>query len=86
MQQEWSVSFNDIRYLSIECPDCRTRVVLDMKEISELARRQDDSFAPAECPGCLKKYDSAIRLNVNKLQALYEAMLPVGGQISFRSS
>jgi hypothetical protein len=42
------------------------------------------AFTPKECPGCLTEYDSAIRLALDRLQKVYEALMPIAGRISFR--
>lgn len=84
MRQEPVVSLTDLRYVSIECPLCRTRVVLDMAEISEHAKKEG-VFAPAECPGCRVRYDTAIRPGIDQFQQAYQKLVPIAG-ISFHGA
>jgi hypothetical protein len=60
MQSEFIVSLSDLRYVEIHCSNCSTKVTLDMKNPSELSEKHG-FFAPKECPGCRREYDSAIR-------------------------
>ena len=83
MQREIVVSLEDIQYVCIECPLCTTRVTLDMKERSAHAKARD-VFAPTQCPACRNAYDSAIRDNVDHMQRVYELLLKVSKQITFR--
>lgn len=85
MHQEPVVSLADLRCVSIECPLCRTKVVLDMEEISEHAKKYS-MFAPAGCPGCRVDYDTAVRAAVDQFQKAYQTLMPVAGRVSFHSA
>lgn len=82
MHKEIVIS-QDLRYISIECSHCKTRVVMDMKDDHKLSKEQG-SFSPKECPACLAKYDSAIPNNVDYLRRTYVGMLPIADSITFR--
>jgi hypothetical protein len=60
----------------------KTRVILDMAEPSEYAKNKS-VFAPGQCPGCKTQYDSAIQENVNLMQRIYGALLPVQDRVTF---
>ena len=83
MYQETVISMADLRYVGIECPHCRTRVILDMKETAALAV-EHGIFAPRICPGCRTPYDSAIQPNIDNLQRAYQSLLEIADSISFR--
>lgn len=82
MHKGISVSICDLRYICIQCPQCKTRVILDMKERSAVAEKHD-FFAPMECPGCRGQYDSALRETIDKLQKLYGPLGKIADRISF---
>lgn len=84
MHKELVTSIADLRYVCIECPHCRTKVILDMREKSSFAEKQG-IFAPKSCPGCHSPYDSAIQPNVDNLQRAYQSLLELADRISFRS-
>ena len=63
MHKQFVVSLADLRYVRIECPQCKTKVILDMQEKSATAEK-NNFFAPKECPGCRNDYDSAIAASV----------------------
>ena len=83
MHKEIVISLKDLRYISIECPLCKSRVIMDMKETHKIAKEQD-SFSPRKCPACLVSYDTAIPSNINRLQETYVGLLPIADRISFR--
>ncbi len=71
MRKQIVISLADLRFVSVECPECRTVVTMDMQEPHEFAQKHD-AFTPKECPGCSRQYDSAIRPNVDKFQKAYQ--------------
>jgi hypothetical protein len=83
MHKELVVSLADLRYVSISCPQCRTKVILDMKEPSERVNKQG-IFAPKSCPGCLNSYDTAIQPSVDAFQRVYAALSAIAERVSFR--
>ncbi len=83
MQKQFVISLCDLRYVCIECPHCKAVVTLDMKETSEFQSKQG-VFAPKECPGCRKAYDTAIPPNVDSFQRSYKALLEIAERVSFR--
>jgi len=83
MYKQFVVSLADLRYVSIACPKCRTKVVLDMEEPSAFSRKQD-FFAPKECPGCRKDYDTDIRPAIDRFQQAYQSVLEIADRITFQ--
>lgn len=82
MRKQYVISLDDLRHVSIECPRCRARVTLDMKERPELPGKQP-MFAPKICPGCHEPYDSAIQPNVDALQRAYQSLAAIADRIRF---
>lgn len=85
MHKELVVSIADLRYVCIECPHCRTKVVLDMKEPSEVSKKYN-FFTPKECPGCRTAYDTAIQPSIDSLQRSYTSLMQIADRISFRGN
>jgi hypothetical protein len=83
MQKQFVVSLADLRFISIECPTCRTIVTMDMKEPHELTKKYD-AFTPKDCPACRHQYDSAVRPGVDALQRAYAALGTIADRVSFR--
>jgi hypothetical protein len=82
-QNEVIVSLPDIRYVEIHCSHCTTKVTLDMQEPSEFSKKHG-VFAPTECPGCRKGYDTAVRPAVDAFQQAYQSLLEIPKSITFR--
>lgn len=83
MYKELAISISDLRYVCIECPACRTKVVLDMKEKCGFAQKYG-IFTPKKCPGCDAPYDTAIQPNIHAFHHAYQILLPIADRISFR--
>jgi hypothetical protein len=83
MHRELVVSLADLRYITIHCPLCKTKVILDMEEPPAFTQKRD-SFAPKRCAGCEGLYDSAIVPAVNSLQHSYQSLRAIADRISFR--
>lgn len=82
MRKQLSVSLSDFRYVCIECPRCKTRVILDMKNKAAFAV-EHGFFTPRDCPACKTPYDSAVRPNIDQLQRAYEALFEIADRITF---
>jgi len=82
-QNEIIVSLSDLRFVEIHCSQCTTKVTLDMREPSEFSVKQG-VFAPKECPGCRKNYDSAIRPAVDDFQRAYHSLSEFPNSVTFR--
>lgn len=83
MRKQMIVGLGDFRYVSIECPRCHTRLVLDMQK-REFAN-EHNFFTPKICPGCSSNYDSAIQPNVDRLQVAYEGLMEIADRVTFLS-
>ncbi len=83
MTKEVVVSLSEIRYVSVACGNCTTRVVLDLQDKSDHAKKYG-LILSGECPGCRRTYDSAMNPGLSELQRAYDSLLPIEGNISFR--
>lgn len=70
MHKELLLSLSDIRYISIGCPSCATRVVLDLGEAPAVDRNTGDPILPRACPNCRSPFDSAL---ISAVRTLREA-------------
>ena len=82
-QNETIVFLSDLRFVEIHCSHCTTKVTLDTKEPSEFSIKHS-VFAPKECPGCRKDYDTAVRPAVDNFQQAYRSLLEIPKSITFR--
>jgi hypothetical protein len=83
MHEETVVALGDLQFVCIECPHCKTRVILDMEQKFEFSG--GIFFAPETCPGCRKPFDSAIPASLNALQRAYLAVpKPLRPAITFQ--
>jgi NAD-dependent SIR2 family protein deacetylase len=82
-QNETIVFLSDLRFVEIHCSHCSTKVTLDMQEPSEFSK-QHGFFAPKECPGCRKDFDTAIRPAVDAFQRAYRSLSEIPKSITFR--
>jgi hypothetical protein len=83
MQSDFVISLSDMRYVEIHCEHCRTKVTLDMQDVSEFSEKYG-AFAPKTCPGCRKDYDTAIMPAVDAFQRAYQSLLQIPKSITFR--
>lgn len=82
MRKQTVISLSDFRHVSIECPHCHTRVILDMGKPSGFAT-QHGSFSPVKCPGCNADYDSSITPGINALQRAFAGLAAMATHITF---
>ncbi len=83
MHKQFVVSLADLRFVSVECPTCKTVVTMDMKEPHEL-KVKHDAFTPKDCSACRHQYDSAIRPGVDAFQRAYAALVGIADRVTFR--
>ncbi len=83
MTNEAVISLEDIRCVSVSCLNCKTKVLLDLREKSDHADRYGLTL-PGECPVCRKPYDSALNGALTSLQVAYDAVRVIENRLSFR--
>ena len=83
MYKELVCSLADIRYVSVSCQHCKTRVLLDLKEPTEFSKMHDNAMLPKECPGCRKGYDTALGVGLDALQKAYVELARIERCIGF---
>ncbi len=84
MRKAFVISLADLRFVSVACQHCRTRVLLDLQQPSEHAMKIGE-LLPDECPGCRKHYDSALVPGLLALQSAYRDLLKIEKQIEFQT-
>ena len=75
MKTQLLVSMHDLRYATISCPHCFTRVILDFE--SEFQPPRSPFVCPTECPRCNSHFDSAVPKAVESMQSAYKALARV---------
>jgi hypothetical protein len=86
MRKEAVFSIQELRHVSITCPHCGTKVILDMARYEPRASRDYVGFAPRSCPAlsCKKPYDSAI-VALDTLQEVYALLAKLEGVVWFHA-
>ena len=87
MRDQFVVSFQDLRFVTLFCHHCKTRVTLDLNaefepHISGRAR----FISPRECPRCNNSFDSAVPGAVDAMQKIYKALAPLKDAVTFTGS
>jgi hypothetical protein len=68
----------DLRYVSITCGKCSTRVVVDMESEPARAGGQTGQVMPSVCPSCHADFDSALK-RLNGWREVYAGLKDVNG-------
>lgn len=76
MRSQNVVSIEDLRFATIACRHCNTRLALDLSVEFSLD-------PPRECPRCRNPFDSAIPAALGALQRAYKALAPLGEAVTF---
>jgi len=84
MHRQLVISLEDLRYVSIECPNCNSVLTLDMQKESE-HQKKHRLFVPGLCTVCQKGFDSAMPY-VTQFRDIYLTLLPIASKITFRGS
>ena len=87
MQQQSVVSIADLRFFTVSCPVCHTRVTVDLGFVAkspEFPLPAQGAFLEKECPRCSRKFDGAISAVVQDLQNVYHlALVALGDTVTF---
>ena len=62
--------FNDLRFVCLVCPHCRTQFKLDM-DMKVLGAGKRQVFIPEKCGICFEHFDSGIREGLTELYGAY---------------
>jgi hypothetical protein len=81
MHDDVIVSVSDLRFVTLACRHCNTRVTLDLEAEFEPPRAPFRS--PRECPRCGNPFDSAVPGAAELMQRVYKAVAGLGGDVTF---
>lgn len=81
MRDQIVVSVRDLRFATLVCRHCNTRVALDLDAEFDLPRTPFRALR--ECPRCANPYDSAVPQAVEAMQKVYKALAAVGDAVTF---
>ena len=81
MHDQFVVSIQDLRLVTILCPQCSTKVTLDLEV--EFAPPRSPFKVPDECPRCGNRFDSAIPRAIEGIQKIYKALAQLGDAVTF---
>jgi len=83
MHEQFVVSISDLRFATLFCRHCNTRVSLDLDAEFEPGGRREPFRSPRECPRCANPYDSAVPEAVNSMRKVYKALASLGNAVTF---
>jgi len=84
MHKQTVVSIQDLRFVTILCRRCNTKVTLDLD--TEFAKPRSGRFmVPRECPRCQDPFDSVLPPSIEDLQRVYKSLAVVPGAVTFTS-
>jgi hypothetical protein len=86
MYQQSVVSIKDLRFATLACPRCNTRVTVDLNAEFEPESRRRPFVAPRACPRCDTPFDSAVPEAVDSLQEVYKALAKLGSAVTFTAN
>ena len=76
------ISVKDLRFATVVCRHCNTRVTLDLE--TELQSDRHKPFSvPKECPRCHSPFDSVLPGAVVELQQIYKALVGLKDAVTF---
>jgi hypothetical protein len=80
MRSQFVISVADLRFATIVCARCNTRVTLDLGVVATAA-----FDTPQQCPRCAAAFDSAVRPAVNAIQKAYQSLARLEDAVAFTS-
>lgn len=81
MHDQVIVSIQDLRYATLFCRHCNTRVSLDLD--AEFKAPRMPFRALRECPRCANPFDSAVPTAIEDIQRAYKALVSLGNAVTF---
>lgn len=69
---ELIIDFEELSQLSIPCPKCLTRVVLDLND--------PEARIPEACPSCAEEYDGGFRTSLHTFRQIYRKLSDPGAR------
>lgn len=82
MRKQFVVGLKDLRFATLLCARCNTRVTLDLDTEFDVPTRIPFR-TPTECPRCNTQFDSAVPRAIDAMQRVYKALTPVSKSVSF---
>lgn len=84
MHKQTVVSIQDLRFVTILCRHCNTKVTMDLK-VEFPQPRTSRFIVPRECPRCQDSFDSVLPPSIEALQRVYSSLAAVPGGVTFTS-
>jgi DNA-directed RNA polymerase subunit RPC12/RpoP len=85
MHEQTVVSIKDLRFATLRCPHCRTRVTLDLA-LSLGYQGRSASLAPDQCPRCGSALHSNVAPGLEHLQKAYALLAKLGNSVTFTAN
>lgn len=82
MHEQTVVSIKDLRFATLACAHCHTRITLDLELEFEVPGRPR-FLVPRQCPRCSGPLDSAVPSAIEAVQKVYKALVDLRGALTF---
>ena len=86
MREQTIVSIQDLRFATLYCRDCNTRVTLDLDAEFKPESDRPPFEAPKECPRCANRFDSAVPEAINNIRKGWKALSRLDNAVTFESA
>ncbi len=77
MKKQMLISIRDLRFATLVCTQCETRVTLDFASQFQPASGPRPFEPPQKCPQCGQRYDSNVPDAIKTLHQVYRALAGV---------
>jgi hypothetical protein len=86
MLKELIVSIADLRYASVTCAHCKTKVTVDLSYLPQPqpGKIPEEILPLSQCPTCRAMFDSRIPENIGNLRKTYQNLVANGVLVSFQ--
>jgi hypothetical protein len=82
MHKQFIFSIKDLRFVTISCTNCKTRVTMDL-QIECKSPERAEFPPPSACPRCRNPFDSAVSPAIESLQGVYRSLAGLASTVSF---
>ena len=85
MHHQTIVGIQDLRFVTLHCRHCNTRLTIDLEVEREFRDPRAHFSAPRECPRCEAAFHAAIPPAIEGLQKVYKALAAIPDIVTFTS-
>jgi hypothetical protein len=87
MVKELIVSISDLRYISVDCSHCKTKVTVDLgyrPEPQQKGEIPEEILSLSQCPTCRTRFDSRVPENITNFRRIYQDLVTNKIEVNFQ--